>query len=74
MLRKMKILFRERKLINTKEIANHFKIPESAVEGMLQILVQKRFIEKVVLNCGTCLSGCGSCVFANQKDVYKLAS
>lgn len=74
MLREIKELFRKRKSLNTEEIANHFNISESAVEGMLQILVQKKFLEKVVFNCGICASGCGSCAFADQKDVYKLAS
>ena len=28
--------------------------------------------EKIEFDCKTCSSGCGSCAFANQKDVYKL--
>ena len=74
MLRDMKILFHERKSLNTEEIANHFNISESALEGMLQILVQKDFIEKVLFDCGSCSSGCGSCAFAKHKDVYKLVN
>lgn len=72
MLRDMKVLFRERKSMNIEEIANHFNISENAVEGMLRILIQKKFIELVSFDCGSCSSGCGSCAFAKQKDVYKL--
>ena len=72
MLRGMKVLFRERKSMNIEEIANHFKLSQSALDGMLQILIQKKFIELVSFDCGSCSSGCGSCAFANQKDVYKL--
>jgi len=75
MLREIKELFSERKSLNTEEIANHLKISKSALEGMLRILIQKSFIEKVVFDgCGTCSSGCGSCAFAKQEDVYKLVS
>ena len=74
MLKEIKILFREHESMNTEEIANHFNISENALEGMLQILVQKNFIEKVVFECGTCSNGCGSCTFADQKNIYKLAS
>lgn len=74
MLREIKELFNERKSLNTEEIANHLRISKSALEGMLRILIQKSYIEKVVFDCGTCSSGCGSCAFAKQKDVYKLVS
>lgn len=68
------MLFHERKSLNIEDIANHFNISESALEGMLQILVQKEFIELVSFDCGSCSSGCGSCTFAKHKDVYKLVS
>ena len=74
MLREIKELFNERKSLNTEEIANHLRISKSAIDGMLRILTQKNFIKKVVFDCGTCSSGCGSCAFAKQDDVYKLVS
>ncbi|MBT6993861.1 MAG: hypothetical protein HN952_02790 [Candidatus Cloacimonetes bacterium] len=72
MLRKIKALFMQRKMLNIEEISQMLKISESALMGMLQILIQKKFIEKIEFDCKTCSSGCGSCAFANQKDVYKL--
>ncbi|KQC10742.1 MAG: hypothetical protein APR54_11705 [Candidatus Cloacimonas sp. SDB] len=74
MLKEIKEMFNERKSLNTEDIANHLKISESAIDGMLRILTQKNFIEKVEFDCGTCSSGCGSCAFAIQKDVYKLVN
>lgn len=74
MLREIKELFNKRKSLNIEEIAIHLNIPESALDGMLRILIQKSFIEKVVFNCGTCSSGCGSCAFAKQKDVYRIVN
>ena len=75
MLREIKELFSERKLLNTEEIANHLKISKSALEGMLRILIQKRFIEKVVFDgCETCSRGCRNCVFTKQEAIYKLVS
>ena len=75
MLREIKKMFNERKSLNTEEIANHLKISKSAVEGMLRILIQKSFIEKVVFDdCGTCSNVCGSCPFAKHEDVYKIVS
>ena len=72
MLREIKAFFCKRISLNIEEIATHFQISKSALEGMLKILIQKKFIEKVVFDCGICSSGCGSCAFANHKDVYKL--
>lgn len=72
MLREIKAFFRERKMLNVEEIAIHFKIPESALDGMLAILVQKRFIKLMKFDCSSCSSSCASCVFSDHKDVYTL--
>lgn len=72
MLRNLKKLFLDRQMLKIDDIANHFRMSESALEGMLKVLIRKKFIEKVEYDCGTCSSSCKSCIFANQKDVYKL--
>ena len=72
MLREIKEFFRERKMLNIEEIAIHFKISESALVGMLDILVQKRFIKLMNFDCSSCSSSCASCVFSEHKDVYIL--
>ncbi|MEA1972067.1 MAG: FeoC-like transcriptional regulator [Candidatus Cloacimonadota bacterium] len=72
MLRKIKNLFRERKTLDIGELSIYFKISESAIEGMLKLLMQKKFIQKLEFDCGTCSSSCSGCPFSNHKDVYEL--
>lgn len=72
MLKEIKKLFNEHKKMNVEELANHFQVPESSIEGMLQLLIQKNVIEKNELECHSCGCGCGSCSSASPKTVYSL--
>ncbi len=72
MIRDIINLFNERKSLDIDEIANHFNITESALEGMLKILINKNLVELVTFDCVSCSNSCGSCSFAKHKDVYKL--
>lgn len=72
MLRDIKELFIERKSMNIKDLTIHFKISENALDGMLQLLIEKNIIEKIEMDCDYCKSSCGNCSFAKQKEIYKL--
>lgn len=49
--------------VTLPQLAMHFQMPESAIENMVEIWVQKKAIEKLTLTCGTFNdnSGCGDC-------------
>ncbi|GAA5100198.1 FeoC-like transcriptional regulator [Wohlfahrtiimonas larvae] len=49
--------------VTLPQLAMHFQIPESAIENMAEIWVQKKMIEKLILTCGSFSnnSGCNGC-------------
>lgn len=49
--------------VTLPQLAMHFQMPESAIENMVDIWVQKKIIEKLILVCGSLneTSGCGGC-------------
>lgn len=58
MLKEIKNYIKERKSVPLTDIAIHFKMDESAIEGALQLLCQKQLIRQEVISC-ECSSGCG---------------
>ena len=74
MLREIKELFQERKTISLNDLAIHFKIQESAMDGILEKLVKKDFIEHLNTECFACSSSCSSCSFASEKILYKIVN
>ncbi len=53
----------QHKEVALPQLAMHFQVPESAMENMVEIWVQKNVIEKLTLTCSTFSdhSGCGGC-------------
>lgn len=53
----------QQKEVTLPQLAMHFQMPESAIENMMEIWVQKNIIEKLTLTCGTFSdnSDCGGC-------------
>lgn len=49
--------------VTLPQLAMHFQLPESAIENMVEIWVQKKIIEKLILACGSFneISSCGGC-------------
>ncbi len=65
-------LFKERKTISLSDLSIHFKTDANAMQSMLNKLIDKDLIEHINFNCEGCSSGCKSCSFVNDKDIYKL--
>lgn len=59
MLRELRNFVKERKQVSLKEMAIHFQIDESAVEGMAEQLIQRGDIRKVdkFFKCKGCIEG-----------------
>jgi len=71
MLRKIIKLFHERKAISLFDLLIHFKIDEKAIEGMLNILIKKGYLQKLNNQCITRNSNvCKTCPFERQNDIY----
>ncbi len=71
MLKKIISLFKEKKLLNLNELSVYLNTDESAIEGMLQLLVKKGYIQRLHLECNGCSLDCKTCSFASQKDYYE---
>ena len=72
MLRKIISLFKERKIISLTDLALHFKVDKSAMEGMMLQLTQKKLIEHMHSECFSCSSNCKTCSFADDKEYYRI--
>jgi len=72
MLRDILALLKERKSQSLTELALHFRVSESTIEAMLNILQQKNRVSKIELDCGSCRGACSACAFKNQPAVYTL--
>ncbi|MCD4817564.1 MAG: FeoC-like transcriptional regulator [Candidatus Cloacimonetes bacterium] len=72
MLREIKKLFQERRTISLSDLAIYFKIQESALDGILEKLVKKKFIEHINTECFACSSSCSSCSFASKEILYRI--
>ena len=72
MLRKILELFKERKIIDLSDLSIHFKTDKSAMQGMLQQLIRKGYIDLLNAECSSCSSNCKGCSFVEEKDYYKL--
>ncbi|HHE37311.1 MAG TPA: sugar metabolism transcriptional regulator [Candidatus Cloacimonetes bacterium] len=72
MLTKILNLFKERKIINLSDLSIHFKTDRSAMQGMLQQLIRKGYIELLNAECSTCSANCKSCSFVEEKEYYRL--
>lgn len=59
--------------VTLPQLAMHFQMPESAIENMVEIWVQKKIIEKLTLTCSTFNdhSGCGSCSDGCQTQIIQ---
>ncbi|MDD3375190.1 MAG: FeoC-like transcriptional regulator [Candidatus Omnitrophica bacterium] len=65
MLIKIKELFEKQKILSLEELSTYFQVEPTAMEKMLDILVEKGFIQKKVIECKTtlcadCAQSCGS--------------
>jgi len=65
-------LFEERKTISLNDLCIHFGIDRSAMQGILERLIQKKKISRLNMECNSCSSSCEGCSFADEKEIYKL--
>ena len=65
-------LFQERKIISLSDLIIHFNADSTALQAILQKLIDKGLVEHLNLECNSCSSSCEGCSFANDKDIYKL--
>ena len=72
MLREIKQLLRERGGMTLRELAVHFKMETTALEPMLQVLVDKGTVRVAEAGCDT---GQKSCTGCSREDrlIYSLA-
>lgn len=66
----------QHKEVTLPQLAMHFQMPESAIENMVEVWVQKKIIEKLTLTCGSFKdnSGCGGCSDNCQTQLIKQMS
>jgi hypothetical protein len=72
MLRQILNLFSERKIISLTDLVNHFNTDNSAMTGMLEHLVRKKFIKHLHIECIACSSNCKTCNYADEKEYYEI--
>lgn len=63
----------QHKEVTLPQLAMRFQMPESAIENMVAVWVQKKVIEKLTLTCGTFSdqSGCGGCSDSCQTQIIQ---
>jgi len=64
--------FGERRLLSKSDICNHFDLESSALEPILQKLIDTGKIVHLQPECTSCQSDCGTCSFAADMDIYRL--
>ena len=70
----IKALLIERQQMSLVDLARHFYVNESVMQGMLDHWIKKGRLEKIDLS-GTCGTGCGSCnEAADLKQIYRWKS
>jgi len=71
MLLKILDLFKERKIIGLSDLSIYFKTDKRAIQGMLQQLLRKGYIELLHTECSSCSEDCRNCSFADEKEYYR---
>jgi predicted ArsR family transcriptional regulator len=71
MLKEILEIFKEKKLVSSYELSAILKTDESAVKGMLSLLANKGYIQRLNLRCNSCSLDCKTCSYASQKDYYE---
>ena len=72
MLLQILALFEKRETISLSELAWYFKIDRSALQGMLNELVNKGKIRRQHLECKSSCSDCSLCSFAGEEEYYQI--